>query len=72
MLMLTVHEAAQRLGISISTLYDLVRQRRLGHHRVGVGRGRIMFQEQDLAAYLNATKVEAEALPQEFKFTHGR
>jgi excisionase family DNA binding protein len=35
--MLTVREAADRLGIAISTLYDLVRQRKIGHHRVGTG-----------------------------------
>jgi excisionase family DNA binding protein len=70
--MLSVREAADRLGIAVSTLYDLVRQRRINHHRVGTGRGRILFSEQDLSAYLASCKVEAESLPQSFRFTHSR
>ncbi len=70
--MVSVREAAERLGIAISTLYDLVRQKKIAHHRVGTGRGRILFNEEDLSAYLASCKVEAESLPREFRFTHSR
>ena len=70
--MFSVRETAERLGIAISTVYDLVRQRKINHHRVGTGRGRILFTEQDLSAYLDSCKVEAESLRPEFNFTHRR
>ena len=70
--MLSVREAAEHLGIAVSTVYDLVRQRKIAHHRVGTGRGRILFTEQDLSAYLGSCKVEAESLSPAFRFTHRR
>jgi excisionase family DNA binding protein len=70
--MLSVREAAERLGVAASTIYDLVQRRRLGHHRVGTGRGRILFMEEDLSAFLDSCKVEAENVAREFRFSHSR
>jgi excisionase family DNA binding protein len=72
MALLSVSEVADRLGIAVSTVYDLVRQHQIGHHRLGTGRGRILFSEQDLSAYLAACKVEAESRRPGFRFTHRR
>jgi excisionase family DNA binding protein len=46
---LTVDEAAQHLGISHRTVYDLVRSGRLRAQRVGNGRGIIRIAPADLA-----------------------
>jgi excisionase family DNA binding protein len=46
---LTVDEAAQHLGISQRTVYDLVRSGRLRAQRVGNGRGIIRIAPADLA-----------------------
>ena len=54
MRLLSVREAAEHLGIAVSTVYDLVRQRKIGHHRVGTGRGRILLSEQALSPYLGS------------------
>jgi excisionase family DNA binding protein len=54
--MLTVKEAAKRLGISQSKLYQLVSERKIAHYRVG---GKIVFAEADLDAYLESCRVEA-------------
>jgi excisionase family DNA binding protein len=46
---LTVKEAAQHLGVSTRTVYDLVRSGRLNAQRVGNGRGIIRIAPADLA-----------------------
>ena len=53
--MFSVKEAAKRLGISQSKLYQLVSVRKIAHYRVG---GKIVFAEADLTAYLNSCRVE--------------
>lgn len=54
--MFSVKEAAKRLGISQSKLYQLVSLRKIAHYRVG---GKIVFAEADLAAYLDGCRIEA-------------
>ena len=54
--MLPVKEAAKRLGISQSKLYQLASLRKIAHYRVG---GKIVFAEADLTAYLDSCRVEA-------------
>jgi excisionase family DNA binding protein len=57
--MLTVADAARRLGVSESLVYEWCRTRALVHYRFGArGRGKIMIRETDLAAYLEACRVE--------------
>jgi excisionase family DNA binding protein len=53
--MFSVKEAAKRLGISQSKLYQLVSVRKIAHYRVG---GKIVFAEADLTSYLEQCRVE--------------
>jgi excisionase family DNA binding protein len=56
----TVNEAAEVLGIRPATVYQLCRERKLAHHKIGPGGGRIVILPADVAAYLAAHRVEAE------------
>jgi excisionase family DNA binding protein len=47
---LTVKEAAQALNVSPRTVYDLVNENRLRHHRVGTGKGAIRIMRADVEA----------------------
>jgi excisionase family DNA binding protein len=67
-----VPEVAELLGVAPSTVYDLARERKIPHRRIGTGRGRIVFTEQDVEEFLRLCKVEAHSLPASFKFTHGK
>jgi excisionase family DNA binding protein len=67
-----VQEAAELLGVAPSTVYDLVRERKIPHRRIGTRRGRIVFTEQDVEEFLRLCKVEAHALPASFPFTHSK
>lgn len=58
--MLTVAEAAERLRVSPSTVYDLCTARKLEHHRVGLGRGKILISEPALEKYLKGTLVTVD------------
>lgn len=48
------------LGVGVSTLYDMARQRKIPHRRIGAGRGRIMFTTSDIQEILEKSKVEAD------------
>jgi excisionase family DNA binding protein len=67
-----VREVAELLGVAPSTVYDLARQRKIAHRRIGTGRGRIVFTEEDIEEFLNSCKVASLSLPAAFKFTHGQ
>lgn len=54
--MIPVKEAAKRLGVSQSKLYQLVSKRKIAHYRVG---GKIVFSESDLDDYLMNCRIEA-------------
>jgi len=58
---LNVQDVARVLGVSVSTVYDLARQRKIRHRIVGAGRGRILFHERDVQEYLESCKVDAGA-----------
>lgn len=70
--MLTVKEVAQRLRVSPSTVYNLVEGGRIAYHRIGKGRGSIRFSEEQVEAFLQASRVEAGTLRPGFRFTHSR
>ena len=53
--MLSVKEAAKRMGVSASKLYQLASERKVAHFRIG---GKIVFLESDLEAYLLACRIE--------------
>jgi excisionase family DNA binding protein len=55
--MLTVKQAAERLRVSVATVYQLCATRRLAHVRLGLGRGTIRIREDDLTAFLAGAAV---------------
>lgn len=54
---LTVAEAAERLRCSTKTVYDLCREGRLPHRRLGASHGRIRIRAGDLDSYAPAERV---------------
>jgi excisionase family DNA binding protein len=61
MSVLTVKEVAEQLKVSPGCVYQLVAERKLGHVRVGCGRGAIRVPESDLQVFLTQSKVEPKA-----------
>ena len=57
--MLTVKQAAERLGISQALLYALCDQRRIRHERHGLRRGVIRIPEDALDEYRKSVTVVA-------------
>jgi excisionase family DNA binding protein len=55
---MTVSEAAKRIGISVSKLYQLAASRAISHYRIG---GKIVFSDNDIDAYLASCRVGAVA-----------
>ena len=55
--MLTISEAALRLGVSEGTVRRLVNKQRLRHVRIGCGRGVIRIPEDALDDYLGGATV---------------
>ncbi len=70
--MLSIREAALRLGISPDAVYELCRAGRLAHYRLGVHGGRLMIAEPDLAAYLESCRVEAATARPRMTLRHVR
>jgi excisionase family DNA binding protein len=56
-MMVSVTQAASRLGLSRSTVYGLAARRVIAHYRMG---GKIVFAEADLSAYLESCRVSVE------------
>lgn len=59
--MLTVSQVAARMAVSPSLVYQLIDSGKLGHHRIGNGRGTIRVSESDLEAYLSASHSGVES-----------
>ena len=53
--MLTVKEVAEKIGLSRSKIYQLVKQRKISHYRVA---GKISFAERDIDDYLSECRIE--------------
>lgn len=68
-ILLTVKDAATRLNVAATTIYDLVQKGRLPHFRIGVDRGAIRIDQSDLDAYLNASRAtpNISSIPQRKK-----
>ena len=60
MKLLSVREAAERLGVSPALVYELCAARRLRHERHGLKRGTIRIPEDALDEYRKRRTVEAE------------
>lgn len=65
--MLTVKEAAQRLSISRSKLYQKVERREIAHYRID---GKILFSDEQVEEFLAGCRVEVGQVAPDFKFTH--
>lgn len=55
--LLNYTEAAERLGIKLSTLYALVSQRRIPHVRIGPRF--VMFDPDEIERWIKARRVQA-------------
>jgi len=56
-IILTAKEAATRLGCKPGLIYKLCAAGRLGHLRVGFGRGRVVIEERHLEDYRRSAEV---------------
>ena len=58
---MTVRQAAERIGVSISLIYLWVESKALPHYRAGARgkRGKIVIAEADLLAFWESLKVAA-------------
>lgn len=61
--MMTIKEAAERLSVSEKTIRNLLKSGRLGHHRIGAGRGVIRISEEALDRYLAECEVRENDSP---------
>lgn len=61
--MLTVREAADRLGVSQALIYALVSARKIRHQRHGLRRGAIRIPEDALAEYQARCTVDVDEAP---------
>lgn len=51
-MMLTVKQVAERLCVSATCVYQLIAERKLPCHRIGIGRGAIRVAIEDLTAFV--------------------
>ncbi len=58
--LLTIKQVADRLQLSVSSVYDLCARRKLAHVRLGVGRGAIRIDEQALDDFIKQATVQPE------------
>lgn len=61
MKLLSVSEAAGRLGISAQLVYALCARGKIVHERFGLGRGTIRISEEALEQYRRESRVESSA-----------
>ena len=50
--MLTIEDVRKRLKVAASTVYQLCKEGRMPHHRIGSGRGTIRISEPDLHQFM--------------------
>jgi excisionase family DNA binding protein len=63
--MMTVKEVARALGVSLATAYNLVHGGKIPAVRVGLGRGTIRVREEDLEAFVAASRITPPVSPAE-------
>ncbi len=61
--MLTVDQAAERLNVSVKTIRNLIASGKLGHYRIGSGRGVIRISEEALDRHLADCEVRESDSP---------
>jgi excisionase family DNA binding protein len=69
--LLSVQQAAERVGVSESLIYQWCEERRLAHYRLGGKgkRGKIGISPSDLDSFMASLRVEGEASPR-WKYLH--
>jgi excisionase family DNA binding protein len=58
-----VRQAADRLEVSVGTIYGLVSSGKLKHYRIGNGRGVVRITEEHIAEYLENAQPKTLQLP---------
>lgn len=58
--MLSVAQAAERLGVTTESIYVLLRRGKIAHYRIGLRGGKIRIKPEDLDLYLESCRVESE------------
>jgi excisionase family DNA binding protein len=61
--LLTVKQAAEKLGVSVSLIYGLCAAKKLRHARHGLGRGTIRIPEDAIEEYHQSVTVSAAPAP---------
>jgi excisionase family DNA binding protein len=56
--MLTPKECAERVCVSLSLIYALLKKKKIPALRIGLGRGKWLIQEDDFEAFLANCKLE--------------
>jgi excisionase family DNA binding protein len=67
---LTVKETAEKLGLSVATIYQLCAARKLRHERHGLGRGTIKILEDAIEEYRNSVTIDAVRPQTNRKYRH--
>ena len=62
--LLSVKQAAERLGVSVALVYGLCERRRIRHERHGLGRGTIRIPEDAIEEYRRSVTVGPEGAGQ--------
>lgn len=62
-MLLKPRQLAERLNVSLSTVYGLIESGKIACHRIGLGRGAVRISEEDFAAYLSASRSLPRAEP---------
>ena len=57
--LMTVKDAAARLGVTPAAVYALCREGKLAHYRLGLKGGVVKILPADLEAYVQACRVDA-------------
>ena len=57
-MLLKPRQLAERLNVSLSTVYGLIESGKIACHRIGRGRGAVRVSEADFDAYLTSCRVE--------------
>ena len=56
--MFTVTDVADQLNVSATCVYQLIAKGKLACHRIGVGRGVIRISDEDLATYVDGSRLK--------------
>ena len=69
---LSVKQAADRIGISVSLTYTLLVERKIRHERHGLGRGRYVITEEAIEEYRRSREEGVGESPTSEALTHIR